>query len=205
MKPQNKTTGGPRRELKNLSEMRPPAKLPMIPKMQSSRPQWWVKNSAPGCSTSWVKMVYQFMMPLRSTPEVNSMAAIRSISGLQKTRFSRSPVVSSSCMWPDEASWVSRWGKPASSGVSLINQRSSTTHNNNTTPGRKNTAQVASTPGVPATKTRRNRAESHPVAWPEALVMLTMAWPQSKAKYTPNEINVPKMAPKTPRSRTWNQ
>ncbi len=32
-----------------------------------------------------------------------------------------------------------------------------------------------------------------------------IARPQSKAKYTPSEMSVPKIAPKVPRSRTWNQ
>ena len=71
----------------------------------------------------------------------------------------------------------------------------------------KNTAHVASTVAPSGTNMRWSSACSQFVRAPSrfALVMFTMAWPQSKAKYTPKEISVPKIAPNTPRSRTWNQ
>src|SRR5262245_11121800 len=79
MKPHNNAAGGPRRELKSLSDINPPTNPPTIPNMQSHKPQWSLNNSAPGIFTSCVKMLYHCMMPLRSTPDVSSMTAIISI------------------------------------------------------------------------------------------------------------------------------
>src|SRR5664280_3379765 len=98
-----------------------------MPKMQSSHPQCWRKNSAPGCFTSLAKMKYHWAMPLRKTPEVSSTQAINNIKGLVKTFQSNCVAVKSTFICPDEASWVSNDAKPASSGVSLINHQSSST------------------------------------------------------------------------------
>src|SRR5690242_357719 len=81
IKPQSSAAGGPRRDWKNLSDMNPPANPPTIPKTQTNKPQWSTKNSVPGCFTSRVKATYQFMIPLRKTPEVNSTHATSSSNG----------------------------------------------------------------------------------------------------------------------------
>ena len=91
-------------------------------------------------------------MPLRKMPEVRPMSAMSSISLLAKTFFSRSSVESSTCIWPDEASAVSKVRKSASSGVSLISHRSMSTQKIMIAAGMKNTDQVAST-SLPPTVT----------------------------------------------------
>ena len=70
--------------------------------------------------------------------------------------------------------------------------------------GTKKTAQVASCAEPVGTKRWRSSVGTQPSGPSGAatFVMSTMAWPQSKAKYTPNEMSVPKIAPKIPRSRT---
>ncbi len=79
-------------------------------------------------------------------PEVSSTPAIISISGLAKIFFSKSSTENSTCIWPDEASQVSKCGKPASSGASLISHAvEHRPENRECTAGMKNTAQVAST------------------------------------------------------------
>ena len=77
------------------------------------------------------------------------------ISGLRKTLLSRSAVESSTCMYPEEASWVSNDGKPASSGVSLMSHQSSSTQKSRMNAGMKNIAHVASTGWVLRAKKRR--------------------------------------------------
>src|SRR5881227_2892296 len=72
MNAQKITAGGPRRDWKNLSEIKPPANPPTIPKTHSKSPQFARMLSAPGCFTSCPKIVYHCMMPLRSTPAVSS-------------------------------------------------------------------------------------------------------------------------------------
>src|ERR1017187_3494301 len=145
MKPHMNAVGGPRRDWNHQSEAMPPAKLPTMPKIISSKPQCCRKNSAPGCFTSAAKTKYHCVMPLRNTPEVSPMAAISSINGLVKTFLSRSSVVSSMCIWPDEASCVSKYGKSASSGVSLMSHQSINTQTIKIADGMKNTAHVAFT------------------------------------------------------------
>src|ERR1035437_5640464 len=144
--------GGARRLWKKRSEIQPPKNPPTMPKMQSNNPQWLLKNSAPGCFTSAAKMKYQFWMPLRKMPEVRPMSAISSINLLAKTFFSRSSVESSMCIWPEEASAVSKAGKFASSGVSLTSHKSINTHTSMIAAGMKNTDHVAST-SLPPTVT----------------------------------------------------
>ena len=122
-------------------------------------------------------------MPLRKTPVVSSTAAISSIRRLVKTFRSSSIVVNSMCIWPDEASCVSRCGKPASSGVSLMRHQSTIAQNTMMTAGMKNTAQVASTDWPSSAKMFwivRWSQPSSPVGL--ALVMAAMAAPQSNAK-----------------------
>src|ERR1017187_1662971 len=143
--PHNSPAGGPRRELNSLSEINPAANPPTIPNRQSSKPQCSAKNSAPGCFTCLAKVRYHCTMPLRKTPDVNSTHAIISINGLVRAFLSSSIAVKFTCMWPDEASCVSKYGKPASSGVSLISHQSSTAQNSMMTAGMKNKAHVAST------------------------------------------------------------
>src|ERR1017187_3266506 len=47
--PESMAAGGARRLWKKLSETQPPKNPPAMPKTQSSKPQWSLKNSAPGC------------------------------------------------------------------------------------------------------------------------------------------------------------
>src|ERR1017187_6221073 len=144
--------GGARRLWNKLSETQPPKNPPTMPKRHSSRPQCFRKNSAPGCFTSAAKIKYQFWMPLRKMPEVRPMSAMSSMSLLAKTFFSRSIVERSTCIWPDEASWVSKAGNFASSGVSLMSHKSMNTQKIMIAAGMKNTDQVAST-SLPPTVT----------------------------------------------------
>src|SRR5579884_1657104 len=125
----NSTTGGARRDWKKRSEISPPANPPIMPKMQSKRPQWSPINFAEPCGTCFANRKYHCVIPLRSTPEVKEIPANRSINGLAKTFLSRSHVVNSMCIAPDEASCVSRCGKSASSGVSLMSHASSASQN----------------------------------------------------------------------------
>ena len=111
---------------------------------------------------------------------MSSTAAIMSMSGLVKTFLSRSMYESSMCIRPDEASCVSKDAKPASSGVSATAQMS-----------------MMVQPAMIAAGTR-NTAGTLPVNSKIARL-------QSIAKYTPIEMSEPKIAPNTPRSRTWNQ
>ncbi len=171
---------GPRLDWKNLSEMKPAANPPTMPKMHRSHPQCCTKNGLPPAGTSAAKYAYQYWIPFRNTPEVSSTAAIMSMSGLKKTFLRSSRNVKSICMNPDEASCVSKDGKPASSGVSATAQMS-----------------MMVQPAMIAAGTR-NTAGMLPVN-------STIARLQSIAKYTPIEISEPKIAPNTPRSRTWNQ
>src|SRR5258708_33148521 len=84
------------------------------------------------------------MMPLRKTPEVSSTIATSHIKGLVKTFCSNCNDVNSMCICPDEASAVSRCGKFASSGVSLISHKSITDQKIMMAAGIKNTDHVAS-------------------------------------------------------------
>ena len=86
-------------------------------------------------------------------------------------------------MWPDEASWVSRYGNPASSGVSLISQKSNTAHPTKMIAGMKNTAQVASVSPPAGTKIPRRVVVSQSGdAGSFAVVISTIACPHSNAK-----------------------
>ena len=85
--------GGPRRDWKNLSETQPPAKPPTIPKTQTRKPQFCVKNQFAGRPVSFAKMEYQFMIPLRTMPTVTPISATVSIILLANTFLSRCGVL----------------------------------------------------------------------------------------------------------------
>ena len=108
----------------------PPENPPTMPKMQSNQPQCCAKNSAPGCFTSSAKMEYHCVMLLRKMPEVRSTQRNQQHQRAGENFFSRSSTENSTCIWPDDASWVSKCGKPASSGVSLISHKSSSSPEN---------------------------------------------------------------------------
>ena len=61
-KPHSTATGGPRRDWKSLSEIKPPEKPPMMPKTQVNQPQWAEKYSAPPCFTAPEKTGYHSNM-----------------------------------------------------------------------------------------------------------------------------------------------
>src|SRR5436190_4273969 len=62
MNAQKIAVGGPRRDWKNLSEIKPPANPPTMPNTQRSNPQFARIPSAPGCFTSCPKIVYHCMI-----------------------------------------------------------------------------------------------------------------------------------------------
>ena len=85
------------------------------------------------------------------------------------------------CIWPDDASCVSKYGKSASSGVSLMSHQSINTQTIKIADGMKNTAHVASTGFVLEAKMAFSQSCNQPPVAP-ALVILTIACPQSNAK-----------------------
>jgi len=71
--------------------------------------------------------------------------------------------------------------------------------------GTKKTHQVCTTVVPSAPNRARNRCSSTPSWLSSGETALMMVEFQSKANSRPREMSTPKRAPKTPRSRMWNQ
>ena len=80
---------------------------------------------------------------------------------------------------PEDASAVSKFSNPASSGVFLTIKTSIIQKTVNNIAGTRKTQAIPNVSSI--------------------------LRPQSNAKYIPSDINIPKIAPKTPLSLTWNQ